>query len=61
METYQAELAIRRNGPPIGIAWPRNVIISGKDRNAQTLAEFPASPDARHFIVMPCKQPTFER
>lgn len=46
----KAESAIRWNDPAIGIEWPvRNFIISEKDRNAQTLAEWLASPNARHF------------
>jgi dTDP-4-dehydrorhamnose 3,5-epimerase len=46
----KAESAIRWNDPAIGIQWPlRDVIISEKDRNAQTLAEWLASPRARYF------------
>ncbi len=46
----KAESAIRWNDPAIGIEWPiRDVIISEKDRNAPTLAEWLASPNARHF------------
>ena len=46
----KAESAIRWNDPAIGIEWPiRDVIISEKDRNAPGLAEWLASPDARHF------------
>ena len=45
-----AESAIRWDDPRIGIDWPvRDVIISEKDRNAQTLAEWLASPNALHF------------
>lgn len=50
--TYNAktESAIRWDDPAIGIEWPlRNVIVSEKDRKAQTLAEWLASPCARHF------------
>jgi len=46
----KAESAIRWDDPAIGITWPlRDVIVSEKDRNAQTLAEWLASPNARHF------------
>lgn len=46
----KAESAIRWDDPEIGIEWPvRDVIVSEKDRNAQTLAEWLASPNARHF------------
>jgi dTDP-4-dehydrorhamnose 3,5-epimerase len=45
-----AEAAIRWDDPEIGIEWPiREVIISEKDRTAQTLRQWLASPDARHF------------
>lgn len=47
----KAESAIRWNDPAIGIEWPvTDVIMSDKDRNAQTLAEWLASANARHFI-----------
>ena len=46
----KAESAIRWDDPAIGIEWPIcDVIISEKDRNAQTLAEWLTSPNARHF------------
>ena len=46
----RAESAIRWDDPAIGIEWPlRNVIISEKDRAAQTLAEWLASPNSQHF------------
>lgn len=46
----KAESAIRWNDPAIGIEWPiRDVIVSEKDRNAQTLADWLASPNAQHF------------
>jgi dTDP-4-dehydrorhamnose 3,5-epimerase len=46
-----AESAIRWDDPEIGIEWPvRDVIMSEKDRNAQTLAAWLASPNARHFV-----------
>jgi dTDP-4-dehydrorhamnose 3,5-epimerase len=50
--TYNAktESAIRWDDPGIGIEWPlRDVLISEKDRDAQTLAQWLASPNARHF------------
>ena len=46
----KAESAIRWNDPALGIEWPiRDVIVSEKDRNAPALAEWLASPNARHF------------
>jgi dTDP-4-dehydrorhamnose 3,5-epimerase len=46
----KAESAIRWDDPEIGIAWPlQPQTISEKDRKAQTLAEWLASADARHF------------
>jgi dTDP-4-dehydrorhamnose 3,5-epimerase len=46
----KAESAIRWDDPGIGIEWPiRPQVISDKDRKAQTLADWLASPDARHF------------
>ena len=46
----KAESAIRWDDPEIGIDWPvRDVIVSEKDRNALTLAEWLASPNAWHF------------
>jgi dTDP-4-dehydrorhamnose 3,5-epimerase len=46
----KAEAAIRWDDPDIGIEWPlRRVIISEKDRKAQTLSEWLSSPDARHL------------
>jgi len=50
----KAESAIRWDDPDIGIEWPvREVIISEKDRNAQTLAQWLASPEAQHFSCAP--------
>jgi dTDP-4-dehydrorhamnose 3,5-epimerase len=47
----KAESAIRWDDPEIGIEWPvRDVIMSEKDRKAQTLAAWLASPNARHFV-----------
>ncbi len=46
----KAESGIRWDDPEIGIAWPlQSQIISEKDRKAQTLAEWLASANARHF------------
>lgn len=46
----KAESAIRWNDLQIGIEWPvREVIISEKDRKAQTIAQWLASPNARRF------------
>jgi dTDP-4-dehydrorhamnose 3,5-epimerase len=46
----KAESAIRWNDPAIGIEWPlADVIVSDKDRNAQTLAQWLASPQSNHF------------
>jgi dTDP-4-dehydrorhamnose 3,5-epimerase len=46
----KAESAIRWDDPQIGIEWPlKEAIISEKDRKAQTLAEWLAQPQARHF------------
>lgn len=46
----KAESAIRWNDPAIGIDWPiRDAITSEKDRNAQGLAEWLASPNASYF------------
>lgn len=43
----KGEAAIRWNDPEIGIRWPtRNPILSEKDRNARTLAEWLASPES---------------
>jgi len=46
----RAESAIRWDDPDIEIAWPvAPSIISDKDRKAQRLREWLASPDAQHF------------
>ena len=48
----KCESAIRWNDPDIGIDWPvRNVTISEKDRNAQSLAEWLTSPHSSHFTL----------
>jgi dTDP-4-dehydrorhamnose 3,5-epimerase len=46
----KSEAAIRWNDSEIGIEWPvKDAIVSEKDRNAQTLAQWLASQNARHF------------
>jgi dTDP-4-dehydrorhamnose 3,5-epimerase len=46
----KAESGIRWDDPAIGIAWPvREPILSGKDRSAQTLAEWHAKPQSNAF------------
>jgi len=46
----KAESGIRWDDPAIGITWPVNdPILSGKDRSAQTLAEWLARPDSNAF------------
>lgn len=45
-----AESGIRWNDPEIGIQWPlADVQLSDKDRSAQRLREWLASPNAKHF------------
>jgi dTDP-4-dehydrorhamnose 3,5-epimerase len=45
-----AESGIRWNDPDIGIEWPiENPELSEKDRQAQSLAEWLASPNSDHF------------
>jgi dTDP-4-dehydrorhamnose 3,5-epimerase len=47
----RAESAIQWSDPAIGIEWPNvNAIVSEKDRNASTLAEWLALPDSNNFI-----------
>ena len=46
----KAESGIRWNDPAIGIEWPvSDPLLSEKDRNAQTLAEWLASPNSERF------------
>ena len=46
----KGEAAVRWNDPDIGIKWPlSDVLVSEKDRNAQTLSQWLASPDSQHF------------
>ena len=47
----KAEAAIRWDDPEIGLEWPvKDAILSDKDRNAQTLAQWLASANARQFL-----------
>lgn len=49
----KAESAIRWNDPAIGIQWPlTEVIVSEKDRNAQTLAQWLDSEKAQQFSYL---------
>lgn len=49
-----AESAIRWDDPEIGIAWPvKDARLSDKDRNAQTLKSWLASPDSENFSYEP--------
>src|ERR1700676_5288854 len=46
----KGESGIRWDDPEIGIQWPlRNVHLSDKDRNSQTLKECLARPESEHF------------
>jgi dTDP-4-dehydrorhamnose 3,5-epimerase len=46
----KAESGILWNDPAIGIAWPlQDVTVSDKDRKAQTLAQWLASPQSENF------------
>lgn len=47
----KAESGIRWNDPAIGIRWPvAEPLLSNKDANARTLAEWLASPESGHFL-----------
>ena len=47
----KAESGILWNDPEIGIDWPvRNAILSAKDKNARTLAEWLESEDSNNFM-----------
>ncbi|HVU46953.1 MAG TPA: dTDP-4-dehydrorhamnose 3,5-epimerase [Terracidiphilus sp.] len=55
----KAESAIRWNDPAIGIEWPlSDVLVSEKDRNARTLAEWTTSPESDNFQYSAVAQPT---
>lgn len=46
----QGEAAIRRNDPAIGVEWPvAGPLVSEKDRNTQSLANWLESPESEHF------------
>ena len=52
------ESGIRWDDPEIGVQWPlRDVIVSDKDRNARTLAQWLASPDSENFQYSPRLEP----
>lgn len=56
----KGESAIRWNDPAIGIEWPlTDVIVSDKDRNARTLAEWLASPESEYFRYSQQAEPEF--
>ena len=47
----KAESAIRWDDPDIGIEWPlKDVLLSQKDREARTLAEWLTSPNSEYFL-----------
>ncbi len=47
----KAESAIRWNDPAIGIKWPNvEAIVSEKDKNARSLADWLGSPDSNNFV-----------
>lgn len=46
----KSESGIRWNDPEIGVEWPiADPLVSARDRNAQSLAEWLASSDSEHF------------
>jgi dTDP-4-dehydrorhamnose 3,5-epimerase len=50
----KAESAVRWNDPAIGIQWPlTDVVVSEKDRNAQPLSQWLASPQSDNFQYSP--------
>jgi dTDP-4-dehydrorhamnose 3,5-epimerase len=50
----KAESGILWDDPAIGIEWPlKDVTVSDKDRKAQTLAHWLASPESDHFQYLP--------
>jgi len=47
----KAESGIRWDDPAVGVEWPmRDIALSEKDRNAQTLAQWLARPESGNFI-----------
>ena len=56
----KAESGILWNDPQIGIEWPlTDVQLSDKDRKAQTLAQWLASPQSANFSYESKVEPTF--
>jgi len=56
----KAEAAIRWNDPMIGIEWPLvDVVVSEKDQNARTLAQWLASPESDKVLYSEQPEPTF--
>jgi dTDP-4-dehydrorhamnose 3,5-epimerase len=56
----KAEAGIRWNDPAIGIQWPlTDVIVSEKDRNTRTLAEWLLTPESNNFQYSEASQPEF--
>ncbi len=54
MYNSKAESGIRWNDPAIGIEWPvADPILSEKDTQARTLADWLASPDSDRFLYHP--------
>jgi len=54
----KAESGILWNDPQVGIEWPlTDVQLSDKDRNAQTLAQWLASPQSDNFRFDPREEP----
>lgn len=56
----KAEGAIRWNDPAIGIEWPlTDAIVSARDQNARTLAEWLSTPESDNFSYFPHFEPEF--
>ncbi len=56
----KAESGILWNDPAIGIEWPlKDVTVSDKDRKAQTLEQWLASPQSIHFQYSSTLEPEF--
>lgn len=54
----KGESGIRWDDSEIGVQWPlRDVIVSEKDRNARTLAQWLASSDSENFQYSPQLEP----
>jgi dTDP-4-dehydrorhamnose 3,5-epimerase len=55
-----AECGILWNDAAIGIDWPvQDPILSAKDANARTLADWLRSPESDHFVYRPATEPAF--